>query len=110
MRRRAARAAAERRLRARGHGRTRRRGLQARWGAPSSLQPRPRRPLLPPPPPCLLLPQQKLDEAAAAVGPGEVHLQLGYQAGEVRALLAATTGGLDKKLGQVGLDLGVGGG
>ena len=37
----------------------------------------------------------------ASVGSSEVHFQLQFQPADVRALLASTTAGLDKKLGAV---------
>ncbi|KAI3433569.1 hypothetical protein D9Q98_003380 [Chlorella vulgaris] len=44
---------------------------------------------------------RRLDEAMAAVGRSDVHLQQQFQPAEVRQLLASTTAGLDKKLVQV---------
>lgn len=41
---------------------------------------------------------RRLDEAIASVGSEEVHLQQQFQPGEVRQLLAAAGGGLDKRL------------
>lgn len=45
---------------------------------------------------------QRLDEAVAAAGPEDVYLQPQFQPVDVRKVLAEASGGLDKRLVQVG--------
>ena len=101
------------------------------WPGCSHVQRRPRRAPLPrcrhgavaaaglgevplqPQPPCLrppphtarvpsCFPMQRLDEAVAAAGPEDVYLQPQFQPVDVRKVLAEASGGLDKRLVQVG--------